>query len=152
MYKTTLCYIESRDMYLMLNRNKKDKDLNFGKWIGVGGKFQENETPDQCLIREVKEETGFLLDNYHFHGVIHFISEEDKEDMYLYTAFVSEPVIPSQCDEGTFAWIQKEHIFELPLWEGDKLFLKKLLDGIPSFEMTLEYKEGKLIRATERDS
>ena len=146
MMKTTLCYIENDGKYLMLNRNKKEKDLNEGKWIGIGGKFKVGETPEQCLEREVFEETGVRMFSYYFHGIIHFRSDEETEDMYLYSAYIPNGFKPPECNEGTLAWIEKDKIFELPLWEGDKFFLKELIKGTSKIDMTLEYIDGKLVR------
>ena len=130
----------------MLNRNKKTNDLNEGKWIGIGGKFMPGETPDECLKREVLEETGLKLESYYLHGIIHFRSDVEDEEMYLYTATIADDSVLTDCDEGTLAWIEKDRIFDLPLWEGDKYFLEKLLAGEKEIEMTLEYIEGKLIK------
>jgi len=168
MLNTTLCYIEKDGKYLMLNRNKKKNDLNEGKWIGIGGKFQDGETPDECLIREVREETGIVLSHFHFHGIIHFISDVETEDMYLYTAVLpgatkahecAEGTLEStastsesinevpECAEGTLEWIAKEEVLNLPIWEGDRLFLEKLIRGDDRIEMTLEYIGSKLVRS-----
>ena len=152
----------------MLLRNKKASDPNEGKWIGIGGKFEEGETPDECMLREVREETGIVLSDYHFHGVIEFRSDEwEDEDMYLYTAHFPAsggpfkenaaegkdasaagstagqgqddiPPLP-ECREGTLKWIPKAQIMSLKLWEGDRIFLKELLDGKQTVNMRLSY-------------
>ena len=150
MLKTTLCYIEKDGRYLMLYRNKKKNDINEGKWIGIGGKFEAGETPEQCLLREVKEETGLTLTSWDFRGLIHFLPDKGQaEDMYLFTAdgFTGE-LIP--CNEGELSWIEKEKIFGLNLWEGDKVFLKKLLAGESGFELSLEYVGDTCVKVTEK--
>jgi len=146
MIKTTLCYIEKNDKYLMLHRNKKSKDPNKEKWIGVGGKIEENETIEECLLREVLEETGLKLLKYNYRGEIHFHSDiYEDEIMYLYTAneFLGEI---GTCDEGELRWVNKSEIFNLNLWEGDKNFLRKLIeDDYNPFVMELYYEGDELI-------
>lgn len=141
---TTLCYIEKDGQYLMLLRNKKEKDFNKNKWIGVGGKFEEAESPEECLLREVKEETGLTLLDYRLRGVITFVSDEFPcEYMYLFTADQFEgELIP--CDEGELRWIPKEEVLQLNLWEGDRAFLKLLAEDSPFFTMKLNYKGHEL--------
>ena len=149
MIKTTLCYIEKDGKYLMLHRTKKKNDINEGKWIGVGGKFEPGESAEECLKREVLEETGLTLTSYEYRGLIHFISDNaEDEDMYLYTAdgFTGEM---QTCSEGELAWIDKEEIFNLNLWEGDKVFLKKLINGESGFEISLYYEGDKCVRVDE---
>lgn len=144
MLNTTLCYIEKDGAYLMLLRNKKDVDPSKGKWIGVGGKFEAGETAEQCLLREVKEETGLTLKNYRQRAFITFISDEwEDEYMYLYTADEFEGEL-TDCNEGVLKWIAKEDIFDLNLWEGDRHFLRMLIDDEPYFEMKLVYKKDQL--------
>lgn len=126
MFLTTLCYIEKDDCYLMLHRVKKENDLNHDKWIGVGGKFEAEEMPEECMMREVKEETGLTLTSYRARGVITFISNEwGTEYMHLFTAdqFTGEI---TDCDEGELVWVPKKEIKDLKLWEGDKIFLRLL--------------------------
>lgn len=145
MTNTTLCYIEANDSYLMMLRNKKKVDLNKGKWIGVGGHFEEGESPDECLLREVYEETGLTLTEYKLRGIITFISDEwDSEYMFLYTAssFTGELI---ECNEGHLEWIPKKNILSLNLWEGDKAFLKKLFNEDDFFTMKLVYEGDKLV-------
>lgn len=145
MKKTTLCYIRKDGQYLMLFRNKKEADPNEGKWVGIGGKVEPGETPDQCVVREVREETGYTLTNYHFHGVIHFVSDQwEDEDMYLYTGseFCGEQL--PVCNEGELRWIPEEKLMELPMWEGDRCFFKPLTDGEDKISMTLRY-EGETL-------
>ena len=139
MKNTTLCYIEKDNKYLMLLRNKKKIDINKNKWIGVGGKFEADESPEECLLREVKEETGLTRTEYKMRGIITFISDEwETEYMYLYTAGKFEGNI-MECDEGELKWIPKDELFDLNLWEGDKVFLKMLIENSPFFSMKLVY-------------
>lgn len=143
---TTLCYIEKDDSYLMLHRNKKKNDANEGKWIGVGGHFESDESPEDCLLREVREETGLLLTSFTMRGLITFVNDKfESEIMCLYTADGYEGEITS-CDEGELKWIPKVQIKELPLWEGDKAFLDILLsDERRFFSMKLRYEEYELV-------
>ena len=143
---TTLCYIENNDCYLMLHRTKKKKDVNKDKWIGVGGHAKGNETPQECLLREVKEETGLLLTSYKFRGLITFISDEyEAEMMCLFTAdgYTGELIT---CDEGELEWVKKSDVPQLPTWEGDAQFLKLLLeDEKRFFAMKLRYEGERLV-------
>lgn len=148
MYKTTLCYIEKNDCYLMLYRNKKKIDINKGKWIGVGGHFEDGEDADSCLIREVLEETGLILKSYELRGKIVFHIDDLVEVCYVYTASDFSGVI-KECDEGELRWIPKDEILDLPLWEADPLFLKKLMNDEPFFKLTLVYKNDVLISVEE---
>lgn len=144
MKETTLCYIEQNDSYLMLLRNKKKIDMNKGKWIGVGGKLEIGETIEECLLREVYEETGLTLKNYNYRGKILFISDEwDSEIMHLYTADDFEGSL-TECLEGELRWIPKDKIMDLNLWEGDRAFMKMLMEDEPYFEMKLVYQGDKL--------
>ena len=146
MKMTTLCYIENNDGYLMLHRTKKKKDVNKDKWIGVGGHAEGNETPQECLLREVKEETGLLLTSYKFRGLITFISDEyEAEMMCLFTAdgYTGELIT---CDEGELEWVKKSDVPQLPTWEGDAQFLKLLLeDEKRFFAMKLRYEGERLV-------
>ncbi|SOB73175.1 NUDIX hydrolase domain [Anaerobutyricum hallii] len=142
---TTLCYIEKENKYLMLHRTSKKKDGNKDKWIGVGGHFEKGESPEECLLREVKEETGLELTSYQFRGIVTFISDEwPDEYMCLYTADRYTGDI-GNCDEGELVWVEKEKIMDLNIWEGDKIFLKLLMENQPFFSLKLEYKGDKLI-------
>ena len=146
MINTTLCYIEKDNKYLMLLRNKKENDLNEGKWIGIGGKFLPGETAEQCLLREAYEETDLKLTEFRFHGIIKFNSDKwESEDMYLYSASGFEGEVDFNCPEGELRWIDKDKIMDLNLWEGDRLFLKDLLEGKDEINMTLTYEGDKLI-------
>ena len=146
MKMTTLCYIENNDCYLMLHRTKKKKDVNKDKWIGVGGHAEGNETPQECLLREVREETGLLLTSYKFRGLITFISDEyEAEMMCLFTAdgYTGELIT---CDEGELEWVKKSEVPQLPTWEGDAQFLKLLLeDEKRFFAMKLRYEGERLV-------
>ena len=143
---TTLCYIENNECYLMIHRTKKKKDVNKDKWIGVGGHAEGNETPQECLLREVKEETGLLLTSYKFRGLITFISDEyEAEMMCLFTAdgYTGELIT---CDEGELEWVKKSDVPQLPTWEGDAQFLKLLLeDEKRFFAMKLRYEGERLV-------
>ncbi len=146
---TTLCYIEKDNKYLMLYRNKKENDLNEGKWIGVGGRFETGETPEECMKREILEETGLSVLKYRYRGLITFVSEGNiVEYMHLYTVseFAGEL---TECNEGTLKWIPKEEILSLNLWEGDKIFLELLNKTDNYFSLKLRYKGDKLIEAYE---
>lgn len=147
MKKTTLCYIMNNNSVLMLYRNKKENDYNEGKWIGIGGKLESDETPEECLVREVMEETKIMLNSWHFYGIIHFRSDcWGNEDMYLYSSddYHAPNELP-ECNEGELRWVEKENILDLPTWEGDKYFLKPMIEGIKNIEITLEYQGDELI-------
>ena len=142
---TTLCYIEKENKYLMLHRTSKKKDGNKDKWIGVGGHFEKGESPEECLLREVKEETGLELTSYQFRGIVTFISDEwPDEYMCLYTADRYTGDI-GNCDEGELVWVEKGKIMDLNIWEGDKIFLKLLTENQPFFSLKSEYKGDKLV-------
>ncbi len=146
MTETTLCYIERDGKYLMLYRNKKPRDPNAGKWIGVGGKLEEGETPEQCLVREVREETGLELLGYRYRGKIFFLSDQwEDEIMYLYTATEFAGEVSESCSEGELRWIPLEEISGLKLWEGDRIFLKELLAGKEDIQIELRYEGEKLV-------
>ena len=145
---TTLCYIRNENNeYLLLHRNKKENDLNEGKWIGVGGKFADGETAEECVCREVFEETGLTLTDYHLHGIIKFVSDTwEDEDMYLFSATGFTGEVKTDCDEGELAWVPKDKVLDLPTWEGDRYFLKPLLDGRDRIDMIVEYEGDRLVR------
>ena len=147
MIKTTLCYIEKNCSYLMLHRTMKKNDINEGKWIGIGGKFLPGETSEECLLREAREETGLILSDYEFKGIVTFVSDiYETEEMHLYLCkgFSGNLI---HCDEGELKWIDKSEILNLPLWEGDRIFLEYLFENKPFFELRLEYQGDKLISA-----
>ncbi|MBE5933644.1 MAG: 8-oxo-dGTP diphosphatase [Lachnospiraceae bacterium] len=143
---TTLCYIEKDDSYLMLYRNKKDKDQSQGKWLGIGGKLEDGESPEDCVFREVFEETGLKLKSVTSRGVITFISDVwEDELMFMFTATEFEGSLLENCNEGELSWIKKTDIMDLSLWEGDRYFLKDLIDGKPLVNMKLTYEGDKLV-------
>lgn len=147
MIKSTLCYIKKDGCLLMLLRNKKEHDLNEGKWVGVGGKLEEGENPEDCLLREVKEETGLSLTSWTFHGVIGFHSDKwPDEEMYLYSADAFYGTL-TECDEGTLRFIPEDEVLSLPLWEGDRLFLQEMLAGKTGISMNLWYEGNTLVKA-----
>lgn len=142
---TTLCYIEKENKYLMMHRIKKEKDINKDKWIGVGGHFEKDESPEECLLREVKEETGLTLTSYRFRGLITFISDQwNTEYMCLYTADGYEGELVSDCREGTLEWVDKSQLEELNLWEGDYIFLDLLEKRNDFFSLKLRYEGDDL--------
>lgn len=141
---TTLCYIEKENQVLMLHRNSKKNDPNEDKWIGVGGKFEDKESPEECMLREVKEETGLELEQYQYRGLITFVSDEwETEYMHLFTADGWKGEI-KDCNEGTLEWIDRDKIFDLNLWEGDRIFLKYLMEDKGFFTLKLVYEKETL--------
>ena len=142
---TTLCYIEKDNKYLMMHRVKKENDINRDKWVGIGGHFEADETPEECLLREVHEETGVELTDYRLRGIITFISDRwPTEYMFLYTASGYTGEI-STCDEGILEWVEKNMVYSLPIWEGDKIFFKLLEDETDFFTLKLRYEGDKLV-------
>ena len=142
---TTLCYIEKDDKYLMLHRVKKENDLNHDKWVGVGGKFEPDETPEECMLREVREETGLTLTKYRFRAILTFLSDEwETEYIHLYTASKFTGTL-LECVEGNLEWIPKNEIDKLKLWEGDKIFFKLLRETEDFFSLKLRYEGEKLV-------
>ena len=149
MRNTTLCYLERDGCYLMLHRIKKENDLNRDKWIGIGGKFEEGESPENCLLREVREETGLTLGSWRYCGIVTFVSDEwGTEYMHL---FHSEDFHGSlrECDEGSLEWIEKSVLASLPdQWEGDRIFLRMMENNEPFFSLKLCYR-GDLLTGAE---
>ena len=142
---TTLCYIEKDESYLMLHRVSKKHDVNKDKWIGVGGHFEQGESPEDCLLREVKEETGVTLKSYRFRGILTFnFNDNESEYICLYTADEFEGEL-RDCDEGTLEWVPKSEIHNLNLWEGDKIFFDLLNQDVPFFSLKLQYQGDVLI-------
>lgn len=151
MRETTLCYLEKDGQYLMLHRTKKAHDINHDKWIGVGGKFEDGETPEQCMLREVWEETGFTVTKWKYRGVVTFyLNESYGETMHLFSCleWTGEQKV---CDEGDLEWIDKQKLTKLPMWEGDKIFLK-LVNNLeePFFNLKLVY-QGEKLQSAEKD-
>ena len=147
MKNTTLCYITRGDQVLMLHRVKKKNDVNHDKWIGVGGHFEDGESPEDCMLREVLEETGLTVTKFAYRGIVTFVSDRDPcEYMHLFTAseWVGEC---KECDEGDLEWIDKKDLYNLTLWEGDRIFLRLLDEDIPFFSLKLRYHGDKLVEA-----
>ena len=146
MEQTTLCYLEQGNRYLMLHRVKKKNDVNRDKWIGVGGHFEAGESPEDCMKREIYEETGLTATEWKLRGVVTFVCGELCEYMYLYTVTAWEGEA-HPCDEGELAWIEKERLYSLPMWEGDRIFLRLMEERAPFFSLKLVYEGEKLVNA-----
>ncbi len=147
MINSTLCYCLSGDQVLMLHRVKKKNDINHHKWIGIGGKFEKDESPDECLLREAKEETGLTLTSWRCRGVVTFLNTTcEGEYMYLFTADGFTGQI-GECNEGDLQWVSREFLGQLPKWEGDEIFLNLLWQDAPFFLLTLRYDGDKLTEA-----
>lgn len=147
MHNSTLCYIVKDGKVLMLHRVKKKNDINHDKWIGIGGKFEPEEAPEECILREAKEETGLTLTSWRCRGVVTFLQEGGEgEYMYLFTAddFTGELI---ECDEGDLQWVSTEFLDALPTWEGDRIFLNLLWQDAPFFLLTLRYQGDRLVEA-----
>ena len=148
MIQSTLCYMENdRGQYLMLHRVKKEHDANRDKWIGIGGKFEDGESPEECVVREVREETGLTLTDYRYRGLVTFVSDLwPCEYMHLFTAdgFTGDLI---DCDEGTLEWVPGEKVPDLPTWAGDRIFLRLLMEDAPFFSLKLCYEGDTLVRA-----
>ena len=147
MLNTTLCYMERGDAYLMLHRIKKKDDLNRDKWIGIGGKCEAGESPEDCLLRECREETGLSLEEYRYRGLVTFVSDQaPTADLHLFTA-ARWAGRQKECPEGDLAWIKKQELLSLPIWEGDKIFLRLLEEDRPFFSLKLQYRGEQLVLA-----
>ena len=147
MQNTSLCYIEKDKKYLMLHRTKKQNDYNHDKWIGIGGKFEEGESPEECILREVKEETGLILTSLDYRGIVTFISDDNfTEYMHIFysDSFTGNLI---ECDEGNLEWVDKEKMNDLPHWKGDEIFLELLDKKVPFFSLKLIYTNGLLKKA-----
>ncbi|MCR4671807.1 MAG: 8-oxo-dGTP diphosphatase [Lachnospiraceae bacterium] len=155
MLLTTLCYLEKDGRYLMMHRTKKEHDINKDKWIGVGGKFEDKESPEDCLLRETMEETGLRLTDYRFRGIVTFVTDRyETEFMHLFSAYAWEReggssagegpdgVIP--CREGVLEWLDMDKVYDLELWEGDRIFFRLMQDEAPFFSLKLEYTGDEL--------
>ena len=144
MRNTTLCYIQSGGNYLLLHRTKKKNDQSHDKWLGIGGKFEDKESPEDCILREVLEETGLTLTSYQYRGIVTFVSDVwETEFMHLFTADAFTGTI-RDCDEGELEWIYKDRYLSLPMWEGDKIFLRLLQTDCPFFSLKLVYQGESL--------
>ena len=148
MRNTTLVHLERDGQYLMLHRVRKENDENRDKWIGIGGKFEEGESPEDCMLREVREETGLRLLSWRFRGIVTFVSDEwGTEYMHLFTANAFDGEL-RECEEGVLAWKKKDEVLNsLPIWEGDRIFLRLLAEDRPFFLLTLRYRGDRLVEA-----
>lgn len=147
MVNSTLCYVTRGDEVLMLHRVKKKNDINKDKWIGIGGKFERDESPDECVLREALEETGLTLTSWKCRGVVTFLNTCcEGEYMYLFSAdgFAGEL---KECDEGDLQWVSRDFLDSLPKWEGDEIFLNLLWQDAPFFLLTLRYDGDTLVEA-----
>lgn len=148
MRNTTLCYIARGRDYLMLHRVKKEKDENKDKWIGIGGKFEEGESPEDCLLREVREETGLTLRSWRYRAIVTFVSDEwGTEYMHLFTSDDYSGALRTDCEEGELRWIDRDALLETNIWEGDKIFLRLLDTEQPFFSLKLRYRGDSLVEA-----
>ena len=147
MKSTTLCYIERGHQYLMLHRTRKQNDMNRDKWIGIGGKFEDKESPEDCALREAKEETGLILTDCAYRGIVSFCSPQyETEQMHLFYAHSFEGTLREDCEEGDLQWISEDQLFGLPMWEGDRIFLNLLPQDVPFFLLKLVYDvDGNLL-------
>lgn len=147
--QTTLCYMDSGRSYLMLHRVKKDHDASHDKWIGIGGKCEKDESPDECMLREVKEETGLRVTNWQYRGIVTFISDVwPCEYMHLFCCHDWQGTMVRDCEEGVLQWVEKEDIFSLTLWPGDRIFLRLLMNPQqPFFSLKLVYRGDDLVSA-----
>lgn len=145
MILSTVCYIEKEGKYLMLHRTKKKNDINEGKWLGIGGKFEDKESPEDCIIREVKEETGLTLNSVKLRGILTFINTIcETEYIYVFTSndFTGNLI---ECNEGELKWVEKEKVTSLNLWEGDKIFVEKIKEESPFFTIKYVYDGDTLL-------
>lgn len=146
MLQTTLCYLDVGGQTLLLHRVKKKNDVNHDKWIGVGGKFEHGESPEECMLREFREETGLTLINWAYRGIVTFVSQDWCEYMHLFTATGFEGEL-RECEEGTLEWVPWDCVTQLPIWEGDKVFLRLLRERNAFFSLKLVYEGERLVRA-----
>ena len=147
MRNTTLCHIEKDGKYLMLHRVKKQNDLNHDKWVAIGGKFEDKESPEECNLRETLEETGLTLNSARYCGIVTFVSDKwETEYMHIFhsTDFCGEL---KPCDEGNLCWVDKKEVYNLPIWEGDKIFFRLIENNVPFFSLKLEYVGDTLVNA-----
>ncbi len=147
MKMTTLCYLERDGRYLMLHRTKKVNDENRDKWIGVGGKFEDGESPEDCMRREILEETGLTVTKFRYRGIVTFVSDRwECEYMHLFTC-TDWTGVQKECDEGELAWIEKRALYDLTLWQGDRIFLELIATDTPFFSLKLTYQGEALVGA-----
>ncbi len=146
MKQTTLCYIERGGKYLMLHRTKKENDENKDKWLGIGGKFEYGESPFDCAKREITEETGLSVRELAYRGIVTFVSDEfGTEYMHLFTCRKFSGELLPECSEGALEWIDKEKLYSLPMWEGDRIFLELIDKDCPFFSLKLVYEKERLV-------
>ena len=146
MRNTTLCYLEKDGAYLMMHRVKKTVDENRDKWIGIGGAFEEGESPEECMKREILEETGLSVSSLRFRGIVTFVSDEwGTEYMHLFTSGAFSGTLKEDCPEGELLWVPKEEVEDLNIWEGDRIFLRLLLGGAGFFSLRLQYRGDELV-------
>ena len=147
MRNTTLVHLERDGKYLMLHRVKKEHDENRDKWVGIGGKFEPGESPEDCALREVREETGLTMRAWSYRGIVTFVSDEwGTEYMHLFHSADFEGSV-KDCDEGVLEWVDKRALYDLPIWEGDKIFLRLLDTDRPFFSLKLRYQGDRLMEA-----
>ena len=145
MRNTTLCHIEKDGCYLMLHRIKKENDLNHDKWVGIGGKFEDRESPEECNSREVLEETGLTLNSARYCGIVTFVSDKwETEYMHIFHSDDFSGTV-RDCDEGVLEWVRKENLYTMPIWEGDKIFLRLIEENSPFFSLKLVYEGDRLV-------
>ncbi len=145
MRNTTLCHIEKDGCYLMLHRIKKENDLNRDKWVGIGGKFEDGESPEECNNREVLEETGLTLNSARYCGIVTFVSDKwETEYMHIFHSDNFSGTV-KKCDEGVLEWVKKENLYTMPIWEGDKIFLRLIEENSPFFSLKLVYEGDRLV-------
>ncbi len=145
MRNTTLCHIEKDGCYLMLHRVKKENDLNRDKWVGIGGKFEDRESPEECNSREVLEETGLTLNSARYCGIVTFVSDKwETEYMHIFHSDDFSGTV-RDCDEGVLEWVRKENLYTMPIWEGDKIFLRLIEENSPFFSLKLVYEGDRLV-------
>ena len=145
MRNTTLCHIEKDGCYLMLHRVKKENDLNRDKWVGIGGKFEDMESPEECNSREVLEETGLTLNSARYCGIVTFVSDKwETEYMHIFHSDDFSGTV-RDCDEGVLEWVKKENLYTMPIWEGDKIFLRLIEENAPFFSLKLVYEGDRLV-------
>ena len=147
MRNTTLVHLERDGKYLMLHRVRKEHDENHDKWVGIGGKFEPGESPEDCALREVREETGLTMSSWSYRGIVTFVSDEwGTEYMHLFHSADFEGTV-KDCDEGVLEWVDKRALYDLPIWEGDKIFLRLLDTDRPFFSLKLRYQGDRLVEA-----